>query len=116
MERPISIKDKEAIKYIEYLESELQRFKSSPYKDAYLSLLNQLNNWNNQLLEKPIDLFGEATDKSFERAHKYLTEQKPYFEQLDYLRKLMTPDQVKDVDKKIVSGSSAESHIFKLKQ
>ena len=50
MERPISIKDKEAIKYIEYLESELQRFKSSPYKDAYLSLLNQLNNWNNQLL------------------------------------------------------------------
>lgn len=100
MDRPVNIKDKSVVLYIEYLETQLNKFTNSPYSNSYLSLLFQIENWNKQLTDKPIDLFKDKEAKEFDRAHKFFTEQKPYFEQLDYLRKLMLPEEQKEIDKK----------------
>jgi len=99
MNKP-QIKDKEVAKYVEYIESRLMVYEKSPYKDSYLALLNQINNWNRQLNTTPIDLFADSSQKEFDRAHKFFIEQKPYFEQLEYLRKLMTPLEQKEVAEK----------------
>ncbi len=97
MEKPKKI-PKDVAPYVEYLEERVKKFESSPYVTSYISLLNQIDNWNKQLSDKPIDLFAESTDKSFDRAHKYFTEQTPYFEQLAYLRKQMSPEEKVEVE------------------
>jgi len=89
----------EDLKRIKELEERLSVYERSPYKESYMALLTQINDWNEQLTENPINLFADNTSKEFDRAHKYFTEQKPYFEQLEYLRKLMNPDEIKEVDK-----------------
>lgn len=100
MDKPV-IKDKTILAYVEEIENELKIFKESPYVNSYLALYGQIENWNQQLRDIKINLHGEATEKAFERAHKYFTEQKPYFEQLEYLRKLMTPEQQKELEEKM---------------
>ena len=113
MERPISIKDKEAIKYIEYLENELQRFKSSPYVKTYLTIYNQLADFNDQLTITTkqvngetvnlgrVDLFSETTDKSFDRIKWYFEHILELNKNLDELRKLMTPLEQKELNKQL---------------
>lgn len=100
MERPI-IKDEKAKAYISFLEHRLDNYEKSPYLKSYLSLLFQINHWNEQLNENPINIFADKEAKEFDRAHKYFTEQRPYFEQLDYLRKLMNPDDEKAISEKL---------------
>lgn len=115
MEQPPNIKDKRALEYIEHLKKRNSLYENSPYKESYLALINQLDSWNNQLMEKEIDIFGESTEKGFDRAHKFFSEQKPYFEQLEYLRGLMTAEEIKAADetRKLGRNSAAEKHIFK---
>lgn len=115
MEKPL-IKDKDVLKYVTYLEEKIEKYEKSPYKKSYLSLKKQVDSWNEQLTNNNIDLFGDSSEKAFDRAHKFFSEQKPYFEQMEYLRGLMTKSEVEEVDKKLVAGSSAEAHIFKAKR
>jgi len=114
MDKPKGIKGKETLEYIEYLEKRNSLYENSPYKQSYLALVNQLDHWNRQLVEAQIDIFAESTDKVFQRAHKFFSESKPYFEQLEYLRGLMTAEDIKKVDetRKLGKGSAAERHIF----
>jgi len=100
MEKPI-IKDKVVQAYVDELEEKLRKYEESPYCNSYLALLYQIEAWNSQLVDTPIDLFGDRENKEFDRAHKFFTEQRPYFEQLDYLRKLMTPETQIELQKKI---------------
>src|SRR5690242_20194189 len=128
MKRPL-IKDKSILSYIEYLEDKLSKYEKSPYVKSYLTVLGQINDWNDQLTIKKVNvegigeqtvgrvnLFAEASSKEFERAHKYFTEMKPYFEQLAYLRKLMTTEEKEEVnnnEKKPLSEESAENYLVK---
>ena len=109
MERP-PIKDKSVLAYVEYLES---KFKS-PYYNSYTACKTTIDRWNAQLMKREIDIFDSENKSIFDMAHKFLTEQKPYLEQLEYLSKLITPEEVKEGEsRKIKEGSSAEKHIFK---
>ena len=114
MDKPKGIKETKALEYIEFLEKRNALYENSPYKESYLALLNQLDHWNSQLMDAEINIFGEATEKGFDRAHKFFSEQRPYFEQLEYLRGLMTAEEIKAVDetRKLKKGSAAEKYIF----
>ncbi len=121
MERPAVIKDKAALAYIEYLEFELNKFKSSPYLKTYITISNQIDSFNEQLtiqtvkevevklpggesqfvdvVPGKIDLFADKDEKSFDRGWKYLNECVDLNKKLDELRKLMTPEDVKELQK-----------------
>lgn len=120
MEKP-QIKDKAALAYVDYLESELNKFKTSPYLKTYITISNQIDSFNEQLtiqcvreVEVPvegggtrfidinpgkIDLFADKDEKSFDRGWKYLNECVDLNRKLDELRKLMTPDDMKELQK-----------------
>jgi hypothetical protein len=100
MERPSKI-PKEVLPYIESLENELNVFKLSPYVKTYLSILVQVDNFNNQLTSQKIDLFADKDQKEFDRSWKYMLESVDMLEKLDKLRKLMTPEQQKEAQKQI---------------
>lgn len=113
MIRPASIKDKQAIEYIEYLENELKVYKESPLVDTYFAIQSQIKFWNSQLTDRQIDLFADKDSKEFDRAWKYLLEATDVLKKMDELRKLMTPKQKEETDKpKMVNGSVAEKYIF----
>lgn len=112
MNRPL-IKDKSVLSYVEYLEGKIKKFEESPIVSTYLTILKQVDSFNNQLNLKEsekiledgskitvqsgfIDLFSDKDDKSFDRAWKYLNEAELLIEQLDKLRKKMTPEQQKE--------------------
>lgn len=113
MNKP-QIKDKAIIAYVEYLEGKLKKFEESPIVNTYLTILRQVNSFNEQLSlresektmedgqkvkvqEGFIDLFSDKDDKSFDRAWKYLNEAELLIEQLDKLRKKMTPEQQREL-------------------
>lgn len=98
MDRPV-IKDQKVLQYVEELEFKLKKYEESPLIESYIACLETVNRWNRQLMETEVSLFTGTEDKSFDRAHKYLTEQRPYIEQLEYLRKLMNPEQQKEIEK-----------------
>jgi hypothetical protein len=101
MKKPSKIKDREAVKYIAYLEDELFQYTNSPLLASYLSTLTFLNRVNKQIIEKEIDIFDEKAKPRFDMAHKFLTEKQPYLEQLEYIRALMTPNKQKELQKEI---------------
>jgi len=112
MKKPI-IKEKEAIKYIEYLESRLLMFEKSPHVKTYLTLHSQLESFNDQLTIKTeegkttgvVDLFGEATDKSFDRTKWYFDKILDLNKNLDELRKMMDVGGVKELEKQLAYDS-----------
>ena len=101
MEYNIKTSKEDLLNYIASLEGELKKFKESPYVNSFLSCYRTIENWNRQLSENEIDIFNVEDKAKFDMAHKYLTEQKPYIEQLEYLRKLMTPEQQKELAEKV---------------
>jgi len=101
MKKPSNIKDKDALKYIKYLEDELVQYTSSPLLASYLSTLSFLNRVNRQIIENEINIFDEKAKPRFDMAHKFLTEKQPYLEQLEYIRALMTPELQKELQKEI---------------
>lgn len=118
MERPI-IKNPKVLAFVELIESELKKFTDSPYSESYLTIYNQLSSFNNQLqigeeetiidsegisvqIRKGfVDLFAESTDKSFDRTKWYFENILDLNKTLDELKKLMTPEQRKEIEEKI---------------
>ena len=113
MERP-KIKDITVSSYVDHLESKLKVYEESPLVKSYLACLTTIDCWNEQLIKTEINIMDAQQKDNFAMAHKYLTEMKPYIEQLDYLRKLMSPEQKKEAEgRKFSAQSTAEKHIFK---
>lgn len=134
MEKPNlkSLKDKSVIDYIEYLESELSIFKKSPNVESYLTVYNQVSSFNTQLQlgeQKTevgedgikvtvqagfVDLFASKDDKSFDRTKWYFENILQLNKTLAELRKLMTPEDIKNLNKKMpLSEDSAENYLKK---
>lgn len=122
MERPAKI-DKNILPYVEYLESKLKKFEESPVCSQYLMLLNQLEDIAGQLvlreeeveveMEKGgmqkvkimkgrIDIFSSKDEKEFERAIKYFSELPKILDTLESLRKRMTPEEQKEIEKALI--------------
>ncbi len=130
MDRPKNIKDKAIGDYVDYLENKLSTFLKSPYVKTYITILNQIDSFNEQLtiqrIEKiienqkveveygRIDLFADKDEKSFDRGWKYLNECVDLNKKLDDLRKLMSVEEKKEIET-LRDGSVAEKYIFNKK-
>lgn len=97
MERPI-IKDKNALAYVEFLETQLADIKASPYFDSYEALKKVVDGWNKRI--KNLDVFDTESSDS-KAITKFLSLQKTYLEQLDYFKSKMSPDDRKTIEKKM---------------
>lgn len=78
--------------------SEYEEIIKSPYFEGYTTLKAQIMIWQKSIKENNIGITGNGEDKSFERAHKFLSELKPYYELIEYLKKQMTPEEVKSAE------------------
>jgi hypothetical protein len=92
-------------KRIKELEEELEKFKSSPYVDAYLGLYLTIKRWSGDLKGKHFSISASEEDdmKAFEKAHKASLSMKDLFEQLDYLKAKITPIQEENARKEATS-------------
>lgn len=107
MERP-PIKDKAILAYVEYLEAELKIYKESPLVSSYLSTLTFIETTDQSIIDKADTMLSVENKPIFEMAHKYNIEKIPYFEQLKWLRKEMSPEQVKELDTKLTEHRIAK--------
>lgn len=100
MERP-AIKDVSVLAYMQFLEDELGKFKNSPYSKTYLTILKQVENFNEQLNKNNIDLFSDKEDKSFDRTKWYFENVLELNRSLLELRKMMSPSEKEAIDNKM---------------
>ena len=124
MKKP-PLKQGEVKAYVEYLEERLSKYENSPYVKTYLTLLNQINDFNEQLTiqEKEvnvenvptkmmfgrIDLFGTKDEKEFERGFKYMLEVNALLENIEKIRIKMTVEEKEEV--KSVNPDTADGFI-----
>lgn len=100
--KPANLKD--ALVEIEKLEIKLATYETSPYFDTYKTVEMQLKSFNKQLTihddgKGKIDLFAEKDDKSFDRMKWYFDKVLALNQNLAELRKMMTPEQQKEIAK-----------------
>ena len=82
---------------VQRLYAEYKIFAESPYVDSYLSALNQLNKWNEELRDRPVAINENEKDKAFERALLYLKSRDELLESLDATRNRMSEKQHEEV-------------------
>ena len=68
----------------------------SPYYTGYVSLLIQIETWNTEIKDEPVKLANktEEDQRAFEKSHKYFSTINTLYNQLEYLRAKMSPEQV----------------------
>jgi hypothetical protein len=90
---------------IKELEAKLAIYESSPYKEAYLGVYMTVTRWSNELKDKTFEISSTSDNdvKAFEKAHKASTTMKALFEQLDFLRSKLLPEQIEEVKKEATS-------------
>ena len=142
MNRPESkLKDKAWEEYISYLESELKKLRQSPYYKTYKTILNQVDNWNEQLTitgeeesyivaydkegspiyakrqKGAIDIFGSKDDKEFDRAMKFFLEVNSLLEHLDKMRSKLSPEDKKHLEEeeRMSNSGTMEKFLSKIK-
>lgn len=104
MEKPINIKDKNALAYINYLESRLDIFIKSPYSNSYLALKKMVDRGNLQM-EKAGDADIDFESDKYKSISKFALSQKEFLETLDDYRKKMSPLEQKDLDAQMKDGA-----------
>jgi hypothetical protein len=92
---------KDALLRIDELEGQLKIYTESPFVESYISTLTFINSTDKNIIDKVDDMMTVDNKVIFEMAHKYQTEKIPYFEQLDWLRKKMSPEQVEELENKV---------------
>jgi len=128
MERPV-IKDKAVLAYVAEIEQKLLIFETSPIVETYLTVYHQIRSFNKQLklgeetfeLNEDgvkqstqngfVDLFASKDDKSFDRTKWYFENILSLNKTLFELRKLMTPEQKDEVEKKLLSEAGTAEHL-----
>lgn len=103
MNRPdlSKIKDKGILEYIVFLENQLK----SPYAESFVSLKKMIDKGNAQIKESDIDIFTPEGETKFKQASKFSSQLKDWFEQLDYFKSRMTPDEIKSAEGVIEKAS-----------
>ncbi len=84
----------------------------SPFFNGYVAVLTTINNLNAELQGGAVTIISEANvsadgkveikDKAFERGHKFITEIQSYYDQLEYFRKHLTPQEVENVEERAI--------------
>lgn len=102
MEKPTNIKDRNALAFIQYLESKLETYTKSPYVNSYMSLKRLIDRGNQQLVESA-DAEEEIDFESrkFKSMSEFISKQKGYMEQLEYYRLKMLPPEVRELEEQM---------------
>ncbi len=77
---------------------------SSPYYDGYLAVKCTIYNLNSELKNGAAKIIVEddnGSEKAFDKSHKYITEMIPYYEQLEYFREKMLPNEIKKAEQEV---------------
>ncbi len=99
MLKPSGIKDKNAILYIEHLEKELSKFKSSPYCASYLNLKVMVDRANKKMEDiSNKESSEEDMDSDFKEAMKLSDQIAELVGKMDGIRTKMSPEEKKKVD------------------
>ena len=114
MKRP-PIKDGAIKAYVDDLEERLSKYEKSPYVKTYLTMLNQVNDFNEQLTIQQVEvqdgdnkrtvtvgrinLFGEKDEKEFERSFKYMLEVNGLLDSIEKIRMKMSASEKEEVKK-----------------
>ncbi len=101
MKKPSGIKDKTALKYIEYLETELKKFTENPLVESYRATYHFINKINGQIITNQIDIFDEDFKKVYDMLHKFLIDKQSLLQDLEITRKSMNPEQEKELQKRL---------------
>ncbi len=91
MEKPIKIKDKDALAYIEYLEKKLQIYTDSPYTQTYITIKKIVDSINNQIQIIDINIDSDDSAKTMKKITESAKQLEEYVETLDSLRAKMNP-------------------------
>jgi hypothetical protein len=84
---------------IRILEEKLKIYEESPYVQTYMAMRKQFDSFNSQLSEKEINIFKNEDDDFFTRAWKFMEGSPGMLKNLDEIRKLMNPEQQKELVK-----------------
>lgn len=102
-----NIKDKSVIEYIEYLESQLK----TPYADSFLSLKRMVDKGNSQIKNTEIDIFTPDGDAKFKQASKFSSQLKDWFDQMEYFKSKMSPEEIIKVNQVVVKSEGVEEFL-----
>ena len=124
MKRP-PIKDGAIKAYVDDLEERLSKYEKSPYVKTYLTMLNQVNDFNEQLTIQQVEiqdggnkrtltvgrinLFGEKDEKEFERSFKYMLEVNGLLDSIEKIRMKMSASEKEEVKK--INPETADGYI-----
>ncbi len=121
--------DKAISAYIDHLEAKIKVFETSPYAKTYLTFINQINDFNQQLIildpvtehlengksittiPGRIDLFGEGKDKDFDRSAKFFDKVSEWLDIADKFRSKMTASERKEIESKVVKKEGVEEFL-----
>ena len=95
---------------VKTLAKEYMHIMTSPYYDTYITMFNQLRNWNEQLKigdeetimvgsveaktqKGKIDLFADKDTKDFDRAFKYFSDVVSLCDALEKMKSKLTPEE-----------------------
>ena len=93
-------------KEVKELREKVAIYENSPYVDAYLGILKQIETRNGDMIDKPAGLRDEEDAKAFERYEKYILKVDEYYNKLQYLRDKMNPQEIKEVDAKVAKSKT----------
>ena len=93
-------------KEVKELREKVAIYENSPYVDAYLGILKQIETCNGDMIDKPAGLRDEEDAKAFERYEKYILKVDEYYNKLQYLRDKMNPQEIKEVDAKVAKSKT----------
>lgn len=109
MKRPDlkGVKNKEIVSYIEYLESQL----NTPYFNSFKSIKKIVDNGNRQIDSLTIDIFTPEGESQFKLVSKFANSIKDLFEQMEYLKSKMSPDEAAESNRLIIKPDGVEQFI-----
>ena len=88
---------------------------AKPQWDAYVTLKTVIDDWNKQIQDKGIDIFGLKDDKSFDRGIKYLSEIGDYAESLEKMVNKLTAEEVKTAEEKSLQNGLNITEVARMK-
>jgi len=101
------VKDKSVLEYIAYLENQLK----SPYAESYLSLKRMIDKGNSQIKNIEIDIFTPEGEAKFKQASKFSSQLKDWFDQLEYFKSKMSPEEIISINKGIIKEEGVEQYL-----
>ena len=109
---------KQLLEALEIAEAELSPFINSLSSESFMTLYNQLKQWNEQLKERKIDIFSGKDDKSFDRSFKYYMEMKDLLKMLRDIKAEMTVEEKAETEHQlsVEEGSILERNVLKNKK